>query len=136
MRPRMTRIFTDGMWGLAAFVAIYLWHPCHPWSVASEAARPNIILMMADDMGMGDTSAYQDFTGNADDVQVHTPNMERLAQLGTRFTDAHTPSSRCSPTAIYCGMVLRRALPGCDYYSRTAGRSQGIDLTNRPFVGQ
>ncbi|MCZ6671326.1 MAG: sulfatase-like hydrolase/transferase, partial [Verrucomicrobia bacterium] len=60
--------------------------------------KPNIILMMADDMGMGDTSAFQDFTGNADDVQVHTPQMERLAQMGMRFTDAHTPSSRCSPT--------------------------------------
>ncbi|MDA0348690.1 MAG: arylsulfatase [Verrucomicrobia bacterium] len=66
----------------------------------SKAAgvKPNIILMMADDMGMGDTSAYQDFTGNADSVQVRTPQMERLADLGMRFTDAHTPSSRCSPT--------------------------------------
>ena len=63
-----------------------------------SAAKPNIILMMADDMGMGDTSAFQDFTGNADDVQVHTPQMERLARMGMRFTDAHTPSSRCSPT--------------------------------------
>ena len=61
-------------------------------------SKPNIILMMADDMGMGDTSAYQDFTGNADKVQLHTPAMERLAKLGTRFTDAHTPSSRCTPT--------------------------------------
>ncbi len=60
--------------------------------------KPNIILMMADDMGMGDTSAYQDFTGNSDTVQLHTPEMERLARLGVRFTDAHTPSSRCSPT--------------------------------------
>jgi len=60
--------------------------------------KPNIILMLADDMGMGDTSAFQDFTGNADDVQLHTPNMERLASQGMRFTDAHTPSSRCSPT--------------------------------------
>ncbi len=60
--------------------------------------HPNIILMMADDMGMGDTSAFQDFTGNADDVQVDTPQMERLARMGIRFTDAHTPSSRCSPT--------------------------------------
>ncbi|MEM9281177.1 MAG: arylsulfatase [Verrucomicrobiota bacterium] len=60
--------------------------------------RPNVILMMADDMGMGDTSAYQDFTGNSDQVQVDTPHMERLARMGVRFTDAHTPSSRCSPT--------------------------------------
>jgi arylsulfatase A len=65
---------------------------------AGAAPRPNIILMMADDMGMGDTSAYQDFTGNSDDVQLHTPSLERLARMGTRFTDAHTPSSRCTPT--------------------------------------
>jgi len=60
--------------------------------------RPNIILVMADDMGLGDTSAYQDFTGNSDRVQVHTPQMDRLARMGVRFTDAHTPSSRCTPT--------------------------------------
>lgn len=59
---------------------------------------PNVILMMADDMGLGDTSAYQDFTGNSDSEQISTPNMERLARMGIRFTDAHTPSSRCSPT--------------------------------------
>jgi arylsulfatase A len=60
--------------------------------------KPNIILLMADDMGMGDTSAFQDFTGNADNVQLHTPQMERLARMGVRFTDAHTPSSRCTAT--------------------------------------
>ncbi len=64
----------------------------------AEVTQPNVILMMADDMGMGDTSAFQDFTGNTDDVQLSTPNMERLARMGVRFTDAHTPSSRCSPT--------------------------------------
>ena len=62
------------------------------------ADKPNIIFFMADDMGMGDTSAFQDFTGNADNVQLHTPQMERLARMGVRFTDAHTPSSRCTPT--------------------------------------
>jgi arylsulfatase A len=64
----------------------------------AEDAHPNIIVMLADDMGMGDTSAYQDFTGNSDEDQIHTPSMERLARMGVRFTDAHTPSSRCSPT--------------------------------------
>ena len=62
------------------------------------AESPNVILMMADDMGMGDTSAYQDITGNSDDAQLHTPQMDRLARMGVRFTDAHTPSSRCTPT--------------------------------------
>tara|TARA_R110002096_G_scaffold4501_16_gene21149 strand:- start:1058 stop:3175 length:2118 start_codon:yes stop_codon:yes gene_type:complete len=76
------------------FLALFLW----PWLCQSETQRPNVILYMADDMGLGDTSAYQDFTGNADDVQVATPNMERLARMGVRFTDAHTPASRCTPT--------------------------------------
>lgn len=67
-------------------------------SVAAQSSHPNIIVMMADDMGMGDTSAYQDFTGNSDEEQIHTPSLERLAKMGVRFTDAHTPSSRCSPT--------------------------------------
>jgi arylsulfatase A len=69
-----------------------------PQTGARDVPAPNIILMMADDMGIGDTSAYQDFTGNSDEDQIHTPAMERLAKMGVRFTDAHTPSSRCSPT--------------------------------------
>jgi len=60
--------------------------------------HPNVILFMADDMGMGDTSAYQHFTGNSGKDQIHTPQMERLARLGVLFTDAHTPSSRCTAT--------------------------------------
>ena len=59
---------------------------------------PNIIVVLADDMGMGDTSAYQDWSGNPDSGQLHTPAMDRLANRGVRFTDAHSPSSRCSPT--------------------------------------
>ena len=59
---------------------------------------PNVVLFMADDMGMGDTSAYQFFTKNTDDQQLKTPAMERLADMGMLFTDAHTPSSRCTPT--------------------------------------
>lgn len=64
----------------------------------ASGIRPNIIFMMADDMGIGDTSVYQDFAGNSDDVQVDTPQMERLARMGIRFTDAHTPATLCTPT--------------------------------------
>lgn len=63
-----------------------------------SAPKPNIVIMMADDMGMGDSSAYQFFTQNADEQQLHTPAMEKLARMGVTFTDAHTPSSRCTPT--------------------------------------
>lgn len=72
---------------------------CAAESQLGGASRsPNVIFMMADDMGMGDTSAFQDFTGNSDEDQIHTPAMDKLARMGVRFTDAHTPSSRCSPT--------------------------------------
>ncbi len=64
----------------------------------AKAPLPNIVLFMADDMGIGDTSAYQDWTRNPDDQQIDTPSMERLARMGLRFTDAHTPSTVCSPT--------------------------------------
>ena len=60
--------------------------------------QPNIIIFLVDDMGTGDTSAYQDWTGNQDDEQLHTPSLKRLARLGVRFTDAHTPSTVCTPT--------------------------------------
>ena len=65
---------------------------------ARVADHPNIVLFMADDMGMGDTSAYQFLTKNTDDQQLKTPAMQRLADMGMLFTDAHTPSSRCTPT--------------------------------------
>ncbi|MGB7344395.1 MAG: arylsulfatase [Pirellulaceae bacterium] len=66
--------------------------------MSAQTPPPNIVFMMADDMGMGDTSAYQDVTGNSDALQIHTPSMERLARMGMRFTDAHTPTSRCTGT--------------------------------------
>ncbi|MDG2167427.1 MAG: arylsulfatase [Opitutales bacterium] len=64
---------------------------------SADTPPPNIIVMMADDMGVGDTSAYQDWTKNADADQVKTPSMDRLARMGIRFTDAHA-SSRCTAT--------------------------------------
>ena len=78
---------------------LLLFLPLIPFIVFSQISdQPNVVLFMADDMGMGDTSAYQFFTKNSDDQQVHTPAMEKLASLGMLFTDAHTPSSRCTPT--------------------------------------
>lgn len=66
--------------------------------LAIAEVPPNIIVFLADDMGMGDTSAYQDWSGNPDKAQLHTPAMDKLAANGVRFTDAHSPSSRCTPT--------------------------------------
>ncbi len=54
--------------------------------------RPNIVLIMADDMGQGDPQIYNDGS------KIPTPNIDELARHGIRFTDAHTPSSVCTPT--------------------------------------
>lgn len=79
---------------LFAFLVVF----CGLCHAADPPPLPNIIVMMADDMGIGDTSVYQDWTKNADADQIETPSMERLARLGIRFTDAHAPSSRCTAT--------------------------------------
>jgi arylsulfatase A-like enzyme len=54
--------------------------------------NPNIIFIMADDMGYGDVTCYNP------DSKIPTPNMDRLAAQGIRFTDAHSPAAVCSPT--------------------------------------
>ncbi len=58
---------------------------------ASGADSPNIVLIYADDLGYGDVGCYGA-------TRVRTPNIDRLAREGLRFTDAHAPSSTCTPS--------------------------------------
>jgi arylsulfatase A len=63
------------------------------FAVAAEVATPpNIVYILADDMGRGDLSAY-----NAQSAW-RTPNLDHLAQGGMTFTDAHSSSAVCSPS--------------------------------------
>ena len=73
-------------------------------------SAPNILVFLADDMGIGDTSAYQNWSGLTDAQQAATPAMERLADLGVRFTDAHA-QNRCTPSryALMTGRYAWRA---------------------------
>ena len=57
----------------------------------ADAARPNVVFILADDLGYGDLGCYGA-------TKIATPNCDRLAREGRRFTDAHTPSAVCSPT--------------------------------------
>ncbi|MDZ4851433.1 MAG: arylsulfatase [Pirellulaceae bacterium] len=57
---------------------------------ASE--RPNIVILYADDMGFGDLGTQNP------DSKIATPNLDRLAKEGTRFTDAHSSSGVCTPS--------------------------------------
>ena len=56
------------------------------------AEKPNIVFILADDLGIGDVRAFNK------DSKIPTPNYDRLAAGGMKFTDAHTPSSVCTPT--------------------------------------
>lgn len=58
---------------------------------AETGARPNIVLIVADDLGWGDLGCY----GARD---IPTPNLDRLAAQGRRFTQAYAPASTCTPS--------------------------------------
>ena len=60
-------------------------------TVASAAERPNILFILIDDMGWMDIACQ----GNE---HVHTPDINRLASEGIRFTDAYAAAPVCSPT--------------------------------------
>jgi arylsulfatase A-like enzyme len=54
--------------------------------------RPNVVMILADDLGYGDLGSYNPRS------KIPTPNLDRLAAQGTRFTDAHAPAAVCTPT--------------------------------------
>ncbi|MFG0252542.1 MAG: arylsulfatase, partial [Phycisphaerales bacterium JB038] len=61
-------------------------------AASAQAPSPNIVFIMADDLGIGDLGCY-----NADS-RIPTPHLDALAADGMRFTDAHTSSAVCTPT--------------------------------------
>jgi arylsulfatase A-like enzyme len=62
---------------------------CTPGALAQD--KPNIVLIMTDDLGYGDVSAYGA-------TAIQTPNIDRLAKEGLRFTDAHSSAATCTPS--------------------------------------
>ncbi len=64
-----------------------------PGPAAGDATRPNIVVILADDLGYGSAGCY-----GADKKVVRTPHIDRIAAKGMRFTDASTPASVCTPT--------------------------------------
>ena len=73
---------------------------------AADSSKPNIVVILADDFGWGSLGCYGAPAG------VKTPNLDRLAREGRRFTHAYAPGSVCSPT--------RYALMTGRYYWRTS----------------
>lgn len=61
-------------------------------AVGVAADRPNVVIILADDLGIGDVSAYNE------ESAWQTPNIDALARQGMMFSDAHTSSALCTPT--------------------------------------
>jgi arylsulfatase A-like enzyme len=58
---------------------------------ATAAPLPNVVLLYADDLGYGDTGAYGG-------TRIPTPNIDRIAREGLRFTNGYAPSATCTPS--------------------------------------
>lgn len=69
--------------------------PLHAAEATAKTAggKPNIVVIRADDLGYGDVHCY-----NPDRGKIPTPNIDKLATQGMRFTDAHSSSGVCSPS--------------------------------------
>ena len=74
------------------FVFVLLVAPFNSVTLAVE--KPNIIVIMADDMGYGDATCYGG--------QVATPNLDRMAAEGLRFTDFHSREQEPSVLCLHC----------------------------------
>lgn len=76
---------------------------CSHKLIAQNNKKPNIIFILADDLGYGDLSCY----GN---TEIQTPNLDKLSRQGIRFTDYHSNGAVCTPTraALLTGKYQQR----------------------------
>lgn len=91
--------------------------------------RPNIIFVLSDDIGYGDLVCYGA-------TKVKTPNLDRLAREGIRFTDAHSTSSVCTPTrySFLTGQYAWRCPDGDHILSGVAPLSIDPAMTTTPSL--
>lgn len=81
--------FTSKIFVFASLSFVIFYVPCV--KAEKEPLKPNIIVIYADDLGFGDISA----NGAS---KISTPNIDRIAAQGLRFTNAHTTSATCTPS--------------------------------------
>jgi arylsulfatase A-like enzyme len=78
---------------IVSLLSIMLMAPADSSPARAKTPRPpNIVVILADDLGYGDPRCYNKAS------RIRTPHIDRLAAQGMRFTDAHSPSAVCTPT--------------------------------------
>jgi len=93
----------------------------HPLFGAEPPRKPNIVVILADDLGYGDVAC-----NNPERGKITTPNIDKLAGEGMRFTDAHSSSGVCSPT--------RYALLTGRYHWRTRLQQGIVGVWGAPLI--
>ena len=81
----------------------------------SQQRQPNIVMIYADDLGYGDLGCYGS--------PIATPNIDRLAEQGARFTNFYSASPVCSPSRaalVTIGPLIASTLPPARSSSRAA----------------
>ena len=73
-------------------ISIFLCFFTYYFADAAKTKYPNVVLILADDLGYGDVACYNP------ESKIPTPNLDLLAKEGLRFSDAHSPSTVCTPT--------------------------------------
>ena len=86
---------------------------------AEASELPNILFILADDLGYGDVGCYNE------ESEIPTPNLDRLALQGMRFTDAHSPCTVCTPTrySLMTGQMAFRVPGGGRVFTGAGGPS-------------
>jgi arylsulfatase A-like enzyme len=76
----------------------------------AEAPKPNVIVILTDDLGWGDLSCYPKGPAWGHEAFVATPHLDQLAANGVRFTDAYATCMVCSPSraALLSGRYQQR----------------------------
>lgn len=94
---------------------------------AAEPARPNVVLMLADDQGWSGLSVamHPDVPGSKG-ASFHTPNLEKFAAQGMRFSAAYAPAPVCSPTRI---SIQTGKSPAQLHWTKAAPPTPGRKLT-------
>lgn len=90
-----------------------------------QPVKPNIVIIYADDLGYGDLSCYGA-------TKLKTPNIDRLAKEGRRFTDAHSTSAVCTPSRY--ALLTGRYPARINNWGPTFCRSKLIIDTKRETV--
>lgn len=88
-------------------------------AVGVTAEQPNVVFILADDLGYGDVGCYNP------ESKIPTPNIDQLAADGVRFTDAHSPCTVCTPTrfSLLTGQMAFRVPGGGRVFSGAGGPS-------------